>query len=135
MYLATPLRPCPEVFMSNSARNIVLMSLFRVCTYQFVVVACQQASGLLIAVLLAAEMSKTAYLCKTYSHLKHIKDISFLAAEMTQSAFLIVFLFLALLLHLRDEGENVPERYQKFGIWIVLIAIIVEWIFTFTSII
>ena len=91
MYLATPLRLCPEVFMSNSARNIVLISLFRVCTYQFVVVACQQASGLLIAVLIAAEMSKSAYLCKTYSHLKHIKNISYLARNVSKYVLDSVF--------------------------------------------
>ena len=121
--------------MSQSARSMVLIALFRVTTYQLVVVACQQASGLLIAVLLAAELSKTIYLAKTYSLFKHIKHISYFAAEMTQSMFLIVFLFLAFILHLREKGEDVPERYQRFGIWLVMIAIIVEWIFTFTSIV
>jgi len=134
--LTSNLRTEQAVFSIKSCRSLALLHLARILLYQFLIISCQNASGLLLTVLALCEATKIAVVVVLQRRHRLFAATSLYLAELTQSLFLFLFIFLVLTVHQRQprKGERIPDALQMVCVLIIAVAIVFEWAITIFTI-
>jgi hypothetical protein len=123
-----------RVYLSPLARSLYLLHIGRTIAYQTLTLAGQYASGMCVGLLLAVEVYKISFSLFFYVKYKYLKNIICLLMEVMQSAFLAVFLLIAMILHPKSFDEIILDFYQDAGIWIVIASCVAEYLLLLTYI-
>lgn len=80
-FLDTPLALRKQVYWRKMPRCHVVLNLLRLSFYQYFITSCQYSSGLLISVLLIAELTKLVYTVGCYIKFRHLNTLGAFVAE------------------------------------------------------
>ena len=133
-FLSAPLAFRLSVNRSPLCRGFLLAHTWRVLAYQIFIVAGQYASGLLISVLLAVEGSKLAYTLWGGGG-PFLNNKLQLLADVLQSAFMGLILAFFFFLHFRSTHDVIQKGPQLFGVTVIVVAVLTEWLLTLINIV
>ena len=133
-FMAFNLRVLARVYMSPLARSLFLNHVIRSVVYQAVIIGGQYSAGGVITLLISVELCKISYSVYCYVKYKYLKNIICLLMEVMQSAFLIPFLTIAMIIHPKGFDETILDFYQDAGIWIVIASCVAEYLLLLTYI-
>ena len=126
--LSGSLRLDAKVFGCKLSRSLFIVHCTRVFAYQSFIAAGQQLTGLVASILILTELSRIILVVYIQTKTRPFRNLYFLAAELSQSACLIVLLCLILNLPRSKFESNVADSTQTLGIAIVFIAVLLEYI-------
>lgn len=133
--LSSMLRLDKGVYNSGNCRCFELICMVRIGIYQVLVVSAQYMSGLMILILAVTELLKIKIVVQEYTSRKFLNSVVILLAQLTQSLFILLFLILCFLYHFQSFKQYVTEGSQSFGVMIIFLAFIIEWVLAVTGLV
>ena len=113
---------------SLACRYLCLSPWFRLVFIQLLISSCQYASHLAVSLMLVNEYARIIIALFVLLEYKIYKTKMHFVADVLQSAFLVVWLSICLLLSAKRFDETVSDSLQDTGVWVLLIACLVDYV-------
>ena len=113
-------------------RSILMGNFFfllRLLVFHFIIVACNKMDGIQCLFLFILEVSYLAFITKNFMRLKYLISLHIFLSKFFQGMFLVIFQILCLWMTFWHHESEPPRIAQKIGIWCIMIAIGMEYVF------
>lgn len=124
---SSPLRIDREVYGSSLCRWLACSSWIRVPLIMLLISSCQYSNKLVLLSFISIEFGRLASVMYAYVRFKHLNSIVRMMMEVSQGAFLCVFICGSLLTSGKRQDETVSMLKQDMCIWVIVLACCIEY--------
>lgn len=125
------------VLESKSILLANFLFIIRILLYHLVIVTLANNIGTQLYLLVTIEASYMILILVNFTKMKYLISIIMFFSKFSQSVFLMTFLIICLVFNTEDILKNGKEpnlAMQKVGMWVIISAILFEYLFLFWSI-